>query len=57
MDDDVPRARALTRWRGDALAGITVTAYLVPQVMAYAELAGLPAATGLWAAQIGRAHV
>ena len=50
MDDDVPRARALTRWRGDALAGITVTAYLVPQVMAYAELAGLPAATGLWAA-------
>jgi SulP family sulfate permease len=36
--------------RGDLLAGITVTAYLVPQVMAYADLAGLPAATGLWAA-------
>ena len=36
--------------RGDLLAGVTVTAYLVPQVMAYAELAGLPAATGLWAA-------
>lgn len=36
--------------RGDILAGVTVTAYLVPQVMAYADLAGLPAATGLWAA-------
>jgi SulP family sulfate permease len=36
--------------RADVLAGITVTAYLVPQVMAYAELAGLPAETGLWAA-------
>jgi len=35
--------------RGDLLAGITVTAYLIPQVMAYADLAGLPAATGLWA--------
>jgi SulP family sulfate permease len=32
------------------IAGVTVTAYLVPQVMAYAELAGVPAATGLWAA-------
>ncbi len=36
--------------RGDALAGLTVTAYLVPQVMAYAELAGVPAQAGLWAA-------
>ena len=38
------------RWlRGDVLAGVTVTAYLIPQVMAYAELAGLPPVTGLWA--------
>ncbi|KQZ70345.1 MULTISPECIES: SulP family inorganic anion transporter [unclassified Nocardioides] len=37
-------------FRGDLLAGVTVTAYLIPQVMAYAELAGLPAVTGLWAA-------
>lgn len=38
------------RWlRGDLLAGITVAAYLVPQVMAYAEVAGLPPVTGLWA--------
>ena len=36
--------------RGDLLAGVTVTAYLIPQVMAYAELAGLPAVAGLWAA-------
>ncbi|MFW5469713.1 SulP family inorganic anion transporter [Knoellia sp. CPCC 206435] len=36
--------------RGDVLAGVTVAAYLVPQVMAYAGVAGLPAAAGLWAA-------
>lgn len=35
--------------RGDVLAGITVAAYLVPQVMAYAEVAGLPPVVGLWA--------
>ena len=35
--------------RGDVIAGVTVTAYLIPQVMAYAELAGLPAVVGLWA--------
>ena len=35
--------------RGDLLAGVTVTAYLIPQVMAYAELAGLPPRAGLWA--------
>ncbi len=36
--------------RGDLLGGVTVAAYLVPQVMAYAVVAGLPPATGLWAA-------
>lgn len=35
--------------RGDLIAGVTVTAYLVPQVMAYAEIIGLPAVSGLWA--------
>ncbi len=35
--------------RGDLVAGVTVAAYLIPQVMAYAEVAGLPAVTGLWA--------
>ncbi len=41
------------RWlRGDVLAGITVAAYLVPQVMAYATVAGLPPVAGLWAALV-----
>lgn len=35
--------------RGDVIAGVTVAAYLVPQVMAYAVIAGLPAVVGLWA--------
>ena len=35
--------------RGDLLAGVTVAAYLIPQVMAYAQVAGLPVAVGLWA--------
>lgn len=38
------------RWlRGDILAGLTVAAYMIPQVMAYAEVAGLPLVVGLWA--------
>jgi SulP family sulfate permease len=36
--------------RGDLIAGVTVAAYLVPQVMAYAVVAGLPPVAGLWAA-------
>jgi len=37
------------RWlRGDLLAGATVAAYLVPQVLAYAGIAGLPPVVGLW---------
>jgi SulP family sulfate permease len=35
--------------RGDLLAGVTVTAYLIPQVMAYAEVAGVPSEAALWA--------
>jgi sulfate permease, SulP family len=35
--------------RPDLVAGLTVGAMLVPQSMAYAELAGVPAATGLYA--------
>ena len=38
--------------RGDAAAGITVAAMLVPQAMAYALLAGLPPQVGLYAATI-----
>ena len=39
--------------RGDLLAGVTVAAYLVPQVMAYAGVAGLPPVAGLWAILAG----
>ncbi|MEU5312817.1 sulfate permease [Streptomyces sp. NPDC021562] len=35
--------------KGDLLAGATVAAYLVPQVMAYGEVAGLQPVAGLWA--------
>jgi high affinity sulfate transporter 1 len=35
--------------RGDLLAGVAVAAYLVPQVMAYSGIAGLPPQAGLWA--------
>ncbi len=38
--------------RGDLIAGVTVAAYLIPQVMAYATVAGLPPVAGLWAALV-----
>jgi high affinity sulfate transporter 1 len=38
--------------RPDAFAGLGVAAYLVPQVMAYATLAGLEPVAGLWAALV-----
>ena len=37
-------------FRADAIAGITVALVLIPQSMAYAQLAGLPAYYGLYAA-------
>jgi sulfate permease, SulP family len=54
MSDLMPGLRRLRSYerswlRGDVLAGVTVAAYLIPQVMAYAEVAGLPPVTGLWA--------
>lgn len=33
--------------KGDVIAGITVAAYLVPQVMAFASIVGLPPVVGL----------
>jgi high affinity sulfate transporter 1 len=49
----VPGVRALANYqpswlRRDVVAGIVLTTLLVPQGMAYAELAGLPAITGLY---------
>jgi sulfate permease, SulP family len=51
----IPGVATLVRYQrawlgGDLIAGVTVAAYLVPQVMAYATVAGLPPVTGLWAA-------
>lgn len=53
--DLVPGATRLHHYdrahlRGDIVGGVTLTAYLIPQVMAYTALAGLPPQTGLWAA-------
>ena len=39
-----------TSFRADALAGLTVALVLIPQSMAYAQLAGLPTYYGLYAA-------
>ncbi|MDO5625056.1 MAG: SulP family inorganic anion transporter [Pseudomonadota bacterium] len=36
--------------RGEALAGLTVALMLVPQAVAYAQLAGMPPVTGIYAA-------
>jgi high affinity sulfate transporter 1 len=48
------RVRAWKRGylRADGFAGLGVAAYLVPQVMAYATLAGLDPVAGLWAALV-----
>ncbi|MEM9137271.1 MAG: SulP family inorganic anion transporter, partial [Cyanobacteria bacterium P01_F01_bin.42] len=35
--------------QGDVLGGLTVAAYLIPQCMAYGELAGVRPVAGLWA--------
>ncbi|HSS12086.1 MAG TPA: sulfate permease [Acidimicrobiales bacterium] len=53
MDRWVPGVRAARtyqrRWtRADAIAGLVLAAILVPQGMAYADLAGLPPVTGLY---------
>ncbi|MGE5697657.1 MAG: SulP family inorganic anion transporter [Candidatus Sericytochromatia bacterium] len=55
LSDVTPGLAHLRRYdrtwlRGDVLAGLTVAAYLIPQVMAYGSLAGLSPVTGLWAA-------
>ena len=46
---ELARSYRLAWLRGDLVAGIVLTAMLVPAGMAYAELAGLPAVTGLYA--------
>ncbi len=46
----LPELGRLSVLRADVLAGLTVATILVPQAMAYAELAGLPPVYGLYAA-------
>ena len=48
--EPVEGAARLTR--GDVIAGISVALVLIPQALAYAELAGLPAYYGLYAAAL-----
>src|SRR5499427_648962 len=64
MNAQTPTAAGLERWvpgvrmvrsydrawlRRDVVAGVVLAAILIPQGMAYAQLAGLPAVTGLYA--------
>src|SRR5213080_90719 len=53
----LPGLRAIAGYRAswlrrDVVAGIVLTTLLVPQGMAYAELAGLPAITGLYTSML-----
>ena len=53
LRDAVPGWRLLAEYQRqwlakDVVAGVVLTTLLVPQGMAYAELAGLPAVTGLY---------
>lgn len=59
MSDPNDRPRMIAPWvedysrsyvRGDVVAAVTVWALLVPQALAYGQLAGLPAVHGLYAA-------
>lgn len=46
----LPELKSRTTLRADLIAGITVALVLIPQSMAYAQLAGLPPYYGLYAA-------
>ena len=46
----LPELKDKTVLRADFIAGLTVALILIPQSMAYAQLAGLPAYYGLYAA-------
>jgi len=51
VSEATPHERFAPTW-ADLLAGVTVVLILIPQSMAYAELAGMPAHRGLYAAAI-----
>ena len=55
VDDPVVGAETWTRGRAtsrDVVAGLSVTLLIIPQSMAYAELAGLPSVHGLYASAL-----
>ena len=47
--DWLPEIKSKATLRADVIAGLTVALILIPQSMAYAQLAGLPAHYGLYA--------
>ena len=47
-----PAAPAASVWRFDIVAGLTAAAVVIPKAMAYAAVAGLPVAVGLYTAFI-----
>lgn len=52
-DPDIRSGYAARRFRtADALAGLTVALVLIPQALAYAQLAGMPPERGLYAAAL-----
>jgi len=48
----MPIAPAASVWRADLVAGLTAAAVVLPKAMAYAAVAGLPVAVGLYTAFI-----
>ena len=52
VDQSHPEEEGRRLVRGDVIAGISVALVLIPQSLAYAELAGLPAYYGLYAAAL-----
>ncbi len=52
MSARAPQGGLSRRWLRDVIAGLSVAFVVVPQGLAYAELAGLPPYTGLYAAAL-----
>jgi high affinity sulfate transporter 1 len=50
LDDGDARSRFPARYRFDIVAGLTAAAVVLPKAMAYATIAGLPVAVGLYTA-------
>lgn len=51
-DQSMPMREVKATWRPDIIAGLTAAAVVLPKAMAYATVAGLPVAVGLYTAFI-----